>query len=287
MYGGWIRKIISSVPPISTLKRQRDALYTERQHLYATLVNKMMAEAKENLLAAGDHFLSPQGFEEREVERIHEIRQLTAAVQGWVSDESGLLLYFLVRERVPVPTVVELGSWKGRSTIWLASALRDRGEGKVFAIDTWRGTQCELEHRRMLRGYAENQLLEEFIQNLHRAGLERLVEPIQSTSADASRSWPHDRLIGLLFIDADHTYEAVSEDFRLWSPLVVCGGYIVLDDVPGWPGPTRLALELPRNFRLVGASPNQFILQRSFAPPSAHNSPPVSISHQGDKGWSG
>jgi predicted O-methyltransferase YrrM len=269
MYGGLIRRIISNVPPISTLKRQRDALHAERRDVYATLVKKMMEEAKENLLAAGDHFLSPPDFEEYEVERIHEIRQLTAAVQGWVSDESGLLLYFLVRERVPIPTVVELGSWKGRSTIWLASALRDRGEGKVFAVDTWRGTQNEWEHRQLLGGYAEHQLFEEFAQSLRRAGLEQWVEPIQSTSADATRSWPPDRRIGLLFVDADHGYEAVSEDFRCWSPFVVCGGYIVLDDVPGWPGPTRLALELPRTFRLVGASSNQIILRKSFTTPSA------------------
>ena len=74
--------------------------------------------------------------------------------------------------------------------------------------------------------------------------------------------WPADRQIGVLFIDADHNYEAVRRDFEFWSPFVAPGGYIVFDDVPNWHGPTRLITELPKWYRFLKAKHNLMAFQR-------------------------
>lgn len=69
-----------------------------------------------------------------------------------------------------------------------------------------------------------------------------------------SREWPLDHHIGLLHIDASHEYADARKDFEFWSPFVMKGGFIVFDDVPLWPGPSRLITELPNWFQYVDVS---------------------------------
>ena len=195
--------------------------------------------------------------------RMGQIRSSEVSrIQGWLVPKAGETLYKLVRLHIPIPTVVELGAWKGLSTAWMASALRDRGEGRVYSVDTWKGSPNEELHRVLLSGYAEGQLLEEFKRNLGNIGLTEYVEPICANTVEAARAWPSSRKIGLLFIDASHEYEAVKKDFEAWSPHVGEGGFIVFDDVPGWPGPTRLVSELPAEYRFVYSSANNWICQK-------------------------
>jgi predicted O-methyltransferase YrrM len=264
-----LKRLIVAMPLISRFYKQRNALIAEREEFLATLVAKIKDESRTALKTLGGEFYEPSSLTTYRPDRIQQIKSALSGVQGWVGADSGTLLYFLIREKLEVPTVVELGAWKGRSTIWLASALKDRSEdrdsptGKVYAVDTWRGTQNEADHRTLLRGYAPHQLFDEFRQNIAHAGVAAFVEPIRATTDEAARLWPRDMPIGLLFIDADHAYEAVKRDFASWSPFVAAGGFIVFDDVPKWHGPTRLVLEMPQTYRPIGASGNQFIIQKS------------------------
>lgn len=191
--------------------------------------------------------------------RLAEIGPGIEAIDGWLDPNAGGVLYQLARFIAPQPTVVELGSWKGRSTAWLAHALRDRGAGRVLAVDTWAGTQNEPDHARRLAGYGPDQLYQEFLGNLRGLGLEAQVEPWRMTTLEAARRWDRGVSIGLLYIDADHSYEGVRADFEHWSPFVVRGGVVVFDDVPSWPGPTRLTTELPRWYRFWASSQNQYV----------------------------
>jgi predicted O-methyltransferase YrrM len=197
---------------------------------------------------------------ERMLARLREIGPLIEPINGWLDPNAGGVLYQLALKVAPSPVVVELGSWKGRSTAWLAYGLRDRGAGtRVIAIDTWAGTQNEPGHAKLLDGYGPDQLYQEFLGNLRGLGLEDQVEPWRMTSVQAARRWDRGTQIGLLHIDADHSYEGVRADFEHWSPYVVSGGLVVFDDVPTWPGPTRIITELPRWFRFFASSPNQFV----------------------------
>jgi predicted O-methyltransferase YrrM len=198
--------------------------------------------------------------EERDAikQRLQEIGPGVGSIGGWLDPNAGGVLYQLARMVAPTPNVVELGSWKGRSTAWLAHGLRDRGAGRVVAVDTWAGTSNEPAHAQLLAGYAPDQLYQEFLGNLGGLGLEAQVEPWRMTTLEAARRWDRGVSIGLLHIDADHSYEGVRADFEHWSPFVVAGGIVVFDDVPTWPGPTRLVSELPRWFRFFATSPNQW-----------------------------
>ena len=192
--------------------------------------------------------------------RLRDLGPGIEGIQGWLDPNSGGVLYQLACKVAPTPNVVELGSWKGRSTAWLASGLRDRGAGQVLAVDTWAGTSNEPGHARLLAGYAADQLFEEFGANMRRLDLQAQVVAWRMTTLEAARRWDRGVSIGLLHIDAAHDYDSVRADFEHWSPHVVAGGLVVFDDVPTWPGPTRLVSELPRWFRFFGASPNQWIV---------------------------
>lgn len=194
--------------------------------------------------------------------RLREVAQAAQSVHGFINEHAGALLYQFARFIAPVPTVVELGSWRGRSTIWLAAGILDRGKGHVHAVDTWQGTPHEPEHQSLLAEYGPDDLFNEFWGNIMGAGLADQVEPVRSPTVEAARAWPGDRQIGLLFIDAGHNYEAVRRDFEFWSPFVAPGGYIVFDDVPDWQGPTRLITELPKWFRFLNAKHNLMAFQR-------------------------
>jgi predicted O-methyltransferase YrrM len=178
--------------------------------------------------------------EERQIgERIESIREMFSSVPGWLELNEGPTLYELARFLAPVPTIVELGSWKGKSTCWLASAIKDRGEGKVHAVDLWNWKPGK-------KQIHADEVFDEFNLNLQNHGLAEYVETIRMRTVDASRRWRISNQIGLLFIDASHRYAAVRADFEYWSPMVAVGGYIAFHDVDTWPGPTQLVEELPK-----------------------------------------
>ena len=190
--------------------------------------------------------------------RLQYIQKKVQAIQGWTEDQAGATLYQLVRFYSPNLNIVELGSWKGRSTIWLGYGIKDKKEpGKVYAVDTWQGTPGEGAHSDLLKQYNQNQLFEEFQQNVKDNSLENIIVPLVGDTVDISKSWPRSKSIGLLHIDASHQYEDVKRDFEFWSPFLAPNGIIVFDDVPSWPGPTRLVTELPKWYKQAGVAPNK------------------------------
>lgn len=194
--------------------------------------------------------------------KLAEISPKVKDIQGWIEDRAGITLYQLARFNAPTTTVVELGSWKGKSTVWLGTGIKDRGQGVVYAVDTWKGTPTERAHAELLKDYGPDQLCNEFAENIKKNELQEFVIPLRMTTAEAARRWSPDIKIGLLFIDASHEYEDVRKDFELWSPHVAPGGLIVFDDVPYWAGPTKLVSELPKWIQFLAYSPNQWITKK-------------------------
>ena len=160
------------------------------------------------------------------------VDELVAAVDGWFGPEEGRLLYQLAATADPSGCIVEIGSWQGRSTIWLAAgALAGRG-ASVVAIDPHSGTYLR----------AEGETTEEALRaNLARAGVAERVEVVVATSEEAAASWS--RPISLLWIDGDHEYESVIRDIELWEPHLLPGAAVALHDTFVWPGPERVVKE--------------------------------------------
>lgn len=145
-------------------------------------------------------------------------------VQGWLYREEVEFLRILgAAARVGV---VEIGSWKGYSTIQLARNAR----APVYAIDPHKGT---FGHRR--EGVKDT--YDKFVQNINRYGVRNRVVPLRMTSIEARRRY--NISFDVLFIDGDHTFEGTAEHYNSWGRLLPRGGFIAFHDVynPEFDGP--------------------------------------------------
>jgi len=165
-----------------------------------------------------------------------EIRQIIRTVDGWLSESEAKYLYSLASYGPGKGAIVEIGSWKGKSTIALAAGCLAAGREKVFAIDHHKGGPDQKE-----LGYRDIDTEAEFRQNIKLAGVEERVVPLVMKSDAAVQHW--EGPIRFLWIDGDHDYQAVKNDFFLWEPLVVNGGVIALHDTYAWEGPRRVVEE--------------------------------------------
>lgn len=122
--------------------------------------------------------------------------------------------------------IVEIGAYTGRSTAFLARAVREGGAGgaPVYSVDPHGLSGCE---RGRGGRFAGDYVRETYLRNLRDTALLEHVEPVRALSVDAPL--PREP-IGLLFIDGDHHTHAVQEDVRRWAPLIAPGGRIVFDD---------------------------------------------------------
>jgi predicted O-methyltransferase YrrM len=150
----------------------------------------------------------------------HEIKQFKDTFACTVKE--GKLLYKLARKSQG--TIVEIGSWKGFSTIWLAKGSLKGNKYFVYAIDTFAG---DIKH--FVSG--EGSTFQQFLDNIKKANVYNIVQPIKMTSAQAE-SERGDSPIGLIFIDGDH--DDADNDFMRWNKHLQIGGYMVLHDTIFW-----------------------------------------------------
>lgn len=118
--------------------------------------------------------------------------------------------------------IVEIGSFRGKSTAFLASGSKG---AKVYAVDPW-----DLAGNVTGRfGFADPSTREVFERQLRACRLWSKVTPIQAFSTDAAKEWSGPP-IGLLFVDGDHTETAVRADLDAWSPHLAPGAVVAFDD---------------------------------------------------------
>lgn len=180
-----------------------------------------------------------------------ELHQRLDSVQGYLHPMEGFALMNLAAHADAEGAVVEIGSFMGRSTCWLASGLKVSGRSpgeRIFAVDHFRGSP---EHQtggthECAAVVQRGTTLDTFNENLRRAGVEQQVTPLVSDSLSAAAAWSAQGWgpIRLVFIDGDHSYEASKADFEAWSPHVPVGGLVAMHDIGAWPGVTRYYEEL-------------------------------------------
>lgn len=191
-------------------------------------------------------------------------------VGGYLLEIQGYTLMLLASEGPGCGAIVELGSFMGKSTCCLALGAKQARREKVFAIDHFTGSpehqaggECEI------REVVESgSTFPTFQANLRAFGVEDYVVPIVASSASAAATWTGP--IRLLFIDADHSYEASRQDFELWSPHVVPGGLIAFHDIGHWEGVTRFyqeLLETTKEFREIVGVAGLCVVERIAAAP--------------------
>lgn len=164
--------------------------------------------------------------------------QLAETVNGWLTRDEGELLFTLAQALPPGSTIVEIGSFFGRSTICLARGSMAGSGARVVAIDPQLGSP---KHAHLL---ACDDPEPWFLGNLERAGVRALVTPLRLTSVAAARDVAGP--IDLLFIDGSHAYADVADDWAHWFPKLRVGGVVAFHDSWHMHGVRRLSGELLR-----------------------------------------
>lgn len=135
---------------------------------------------------------------------------------------------------------VEIGSWRGRSTAYMAVSIINSGKKIQFdCVDTWRGSLDEEVHQND-PAVINDTLYQEFLSNM--APVRQVINPVRMTSQEAVTQYA-DGSLDLVLIDAGHSYADVSADIRAWLPKVRSGGVLAGDDYE-WPGVKQAVTEL-------------------------------------------
>lgn len=139
-------------------------------------------------------------------------------IEGWLLDGQEAWLFKRARSLPDGANLVEIGSYKGRSTCCLAFGCRGTKK-RVFAIDPFDGGP----------DLPPNDSYEEFCSNVRRCELSPYVHAVKGLSYDVAKGWS--KPIHFLFVDGSHIYQDVLADFVSFFPHVVPGGMIAFHDV--------------------------------------------------------
>lgn len=115
--------------------------------------------------------------------------------------------------------IVEIGSYKGKSTCYLAS----EASAHVYAIDPW-GLAGNPPGR-----FGYTSAFPEFMGQITAMGYQDRITPIQEFGHRAAKTW--DKPVGLLFVDGDHSGRAVDQDVKAWLPHLAHHAVLILDDL--------------------------------------------------------
>lgn len=156
------------------------------------------------------------------------------SVKGFLDPMEGQALFDRCLEAGPIGPTVEIGSYCGKSTVYLGEACRQSGRS-LFAVDHHRGSEehqlGELYHDPVVFD-ADVGLVDTFRlfrQTLRLADLESVVVPVVASTIVASRDWQTP--LGMVFIDGGHSFAAAQNDYDCWTPHIARGGVLAIHDI--------------------------------------------------------
>jgi len=160
--------------------------------------------------------------------------RLIARTKGFLDPAEGARLYRLAREASRLGPCLEIGSYCGKSTLYLGAGCRVNG-GVLFAVDHHGGS----EEQQPGQAYCDPDLVDRatgrvetfphFRRTLEEARLTDTVVPIVAPSAVAARAWRTP--LALVFIDGGHTFAAAFTDYNAWAGHLVPGGVLAIHDI--------------------------------------------------------
>lgn len=148
------------------------------------------------------------------------IRLLPLDEHGWFRNHRQLEAIFATES---IETIIEIGSWLGKSTLFMASHLPEGG--RIYAVDHWHGSP---EHQPGQHAHhkAMGYLFHQFLSNVIHRGLADKVVPIRMESGEAAAALAVEP--DLIYFDGAHDYSSVKRDLNLWLPhasekTILCG----------------------------------------------------------------
>jgi SAM-dependent methyltransferase len=186
--------------------------------------------------------------------------------QGWNSEHPVFdQIIRAVRPRI----VIDVGVWKGASTIYLAGLLKNSGiGGTVIAVDTFLGSVEHWDRNSGFAGLVPHRfgiplLYEQFLSNVVRCGTQDRIVPLPQTSTTAGLLLRrYGMQAGLIHIDASHEYDDVLRDARAWWDVLAPGGFLVGDDYDQyWPGVVQAANQFAaeKGLQLMTSTPKWIV----------------------------
>ena len=177
----------------------------------------------------------PPGLEAALDDAWHAARDLP----GFLAEPEARFLGMLAACAPCAGVIVEIGSFKGKSTVMLGKLAQRYGIGPVVAIDPHNFNNPELKEHRSAPGATS---YDEFLKNIEKAGVSPFIEVHRAFSTEIAKSWS--RPIRFLWIDGDHSYSGAKSDFDGFMPRMVPNGFVALHDaLHEFSGPIRVFVE--------------------------------------------
>ena len=158
------------------------------------------------------------------------------AAKGFMPPEEGELLFRAGLARLPHGPALEVGTYCGKSAVYLGAAARRTGpDAVVFTVDHHRGSeenQAGWEHHDPTLVDPDVGLMDTlpvFRRTIAHAGLEDHVVAVVGRSTTVAAHWRTP--LSLLFIDGGHGEQPARDDYLGWTPWVAPDGYLVIHDV--------------------------------------------------------
>jgi len=161
-------------------------------------------------------------------------QNLLKNIKGFLDENEGQHLYEIALEAGKLGPCLEIGSYCGKSTIYLGTACRET-DSILFSIDHHQGS----EEQQPGQEYFDPELFDAqtgcvdtfkiFRKTIETADLEDTVVPMVCKSEVVARLWATP--LSLVFIDGGHTYEAAVADYNAWAGHIVPGGYLLIHDI--------------------------------------------------------
>jgi len=166
-----------------------------------------------------------------------ELREIAIATKGFMPEDEGDALFAAAvdaAQMVPGAPMVEVGSYCGRSTVWLGAAAR-QSQVVVFAVDHHFGSEENQPgwewHDPSLVDARTGRMdtLPFFRKTIIDAGLSDVVVTVVGHSPTVARHWSTP--LSFLFIDGGHGVEPATQDYERWTPHVALNGTLAIHDV--------------------------------------------------------
>ncbi|MDD5673064.1 MAG: class I SAM-dependent methyltransferase [Chitinivibrionales bacterium] len=170
----------------------------------------------------------------------NELKKIVDTFGGWLTENEAALLWNLARSCTGKGVILEIGSFKGKSTSYIGHGSKAGAGVKVYTVDPHAG----------YANIGQGSTWEDFKKNIAAAGVNDIVVPIVGVSEEVVKTFTEP--IEFCFIDGDHDYEPAKLDFNLWFPKIIDGGMIAFHDSV-----------YPRHIGVVKVV-NQFVFKSKF-----------------------
>jgi predicted O-methyltransferase YrrM len=155
--------------------------------------------------------------------------RLSETIPGWTRNEEAEALAQMAYSLEGNAVIVEIGSFFGSSTVFLAGGRKLRGAGRVHCVDPFDGSGDSYSvphYNAIITAFGARSPREHFDRNIRAAGLSDWVEVHQGKAEEIATDWKV--AIDLLILDGDQSPAGVRAAYEGWSPWLKPGSVIAL-----------------------------------------------------------